>query len=87
MKYVQQHVLKKTLCALQVFLFALISRPLCARTCAQHRRNIAYDSMHSCIAQLIPKLTIFSNFRRYQPTPGKSSGDPCGGRDPLVENR
>jgi len=31
--------------------------------------------------------TLFTNFWRSQPTPGKSSGDPRGGRDPPVENR
>jgi len=32
MKYVQKHVLKETLCALQVFLCALIARPVCTHT-------------------------------------------------------
>src|SRR6218665_1621861 len=42
MKYVQTHFLKKDLCALQVFLCALISRPVYTRTCAQLRGNIDY---------------------------------------------
>jgi len=39
MKYVLTHFLKKNLCALQVFLFALISRLVCACTRAQLRGN------------------------------------------------
>jgi len=39
MKYVQTHFLKENLCALQVYLRALISRPVCV--CAQLRGNIA----------------------------------------------
>jgi len=35
MKYVQKHFFKDNLCALQVILCALISRPVCARTRAQ----------------------------------------------------
>jgi len=41
MKYVHAHFLKENLCALQVFLCALIWRPVCARTRAQFRGNIA----------------------------------------------
>jgi len=40
MKCVQKHYLKENLCALQVFLCALISRPAWARTHAQLRGNI-----------------------------------------------
>src|SRR6218665_3299652 len=40
MKYVQNTVWREHLCALQVFLCALVSRPVCARTCAQFRGNI-----------------------------------------------
>ena len=39
-KYAQTHCLKENLCVLQVFLYALISRPVCARTLAQLRGNI-----------------------------------------------
>src|SRR6218665_739432 len=35
--------LKENLCVLQVFLCVLISRPVCARTCAQLRGNIDCD--------------------------------------------
>jgi len=41
MKYVQKHFWKEHLCALQVFLCALFSSPLCARVQAQLRGNIA----------------------------------------------
>jgi len=40
MKHVQTHFLKENLCAFQVFLCPLISRPACARTCAQLRGNV-----------------------------------------------
>src|SRR6218665_261853 len=40
MKYVQKPFCKKHLYALQVFLCALVSRPVCARTRAQPRGNI-----------------------------------------------
>jgi len=46
MKYVQTHFLKENLCELQVFLCALISRPVCAR--AQLRGNIGYNSATVC---------------------------------------
>jgi len=36
MKYVQKHCLKENVCTLQVFLCALISRPVCVHTHAQH---------------------------------------------------
>ena len=39
-KYVQKHFWKKHLCALQVFLCALVSRPVCIRIDAQLRGNI-----------------------------------------------
>src|SRR6218665_1349267 len=41
LKYVQTHLLKGDLCALKVFLSALISRPVCTHTHAQLRGNIA----------------------------------------------
>jgi len=44
MKYVQTHVFKGNVCVLQVFLCALISRPVCTRTRTQLRGNIAYKS-------------------------------------------
>jgi len=37
-----KHVLKGNLCALQVFLCALISRPVCARKSAQLRGNTGH---------------------------------------------
>ena len=40
-KYAQTHFLKENLRALQVFLCALSSRPVCARTRTQLRGNIA----------------------------------------------
>jgi len=40
MKFVQKHVWKEHLCALQVFLCALISGLVCTRTCVQLRGNI-----------------------------------------------
>ena len=40
MKYAQKHFLKENLCALHIFLCAHVSRPVCARTRAQLRRNI-----------------------------------------------
>jgi len=45
MKHVQTHFLKENLCALQVFLCALILRPVCARTRAQLRGNIGVDQL------------------------------------------
>jgi len=42
-KYVQKHFLKENVCALQVFLRVLISRPLCA----QLRGNIGHkEKLH-----------------------------------------
>ena len=43
MEYVQKHLWKEHLCALQVFLCALVSRPVCTRT--QLRANIAMSSV------------------------------------------
>jgi len=40
MKYVKNHFWKENLCALKVFLCALVSRHVCARTRAQLRGNI-----------------------------------------------
>ena len=45
-KYVQTHSWKKHLCALQVFLCALASWPVCARTRAQLRGNIGRGHYH-----------------------------------------
>src|SRR6218665_3262685 len=39
MKCVQKHFWMKHLCALQGFLCALVSRPVCAHTRAQHREK------------------------------------------------
>jgi len=39
-KFVQKHFWKKHLCALQVFLCAHVSWPVCTRTCTQLRGNI-----------------------------------------------
>src|SRR6218665_3416056 len=43
-KYVQKHFSKEHLCALKVSLCAFVSRPLCARTCAQLRGNIGHKA-------------------------------------------
>jgi len=40
MKYVQNHFWKEDLCALQVFMCALVSQLVCVRTRAQLRGNI-----------------------------------------------
>ena len=45
MKMCQKVFVGNLLCALQVFLLALVSRPVCARTCAQLRKNIAEESV------------------------------------------
>jgi len=40
MKCVQKHFWREHLYAFQIFLGAIISRPVCARTCTQLRGNI-----------------------------------------------
>jgi len=61
--YVQKHFLKEQSCALQVFLCALISRPVCACTRARLRGNIALNRLPS---NLRPELYIFSTKPRKQ---------------------
>src|SRR6218665_1012178 len=46
-QYVQIYVWRENLCALQVFVGALVSRPVCSCTRAQLRGNIAYEDNHS----------------------------------------
>jgi len=49
MKYVQKHLWKEHLCALQVFLCVLISQLVCTRTCAQLRAvvlNLCFVRRH-----------------------------------------
>jgi len=45
MEYVQKYFCKEDLCALQVFLCALVSWLVCARTCAQPREDIAHEPL------------------------------------------
>jgi len=54
MKYVQKQFWKEHLCALKVFLCALVSRPVWARTRAQLRGNIA------CLIRALFRNAIYS---------------------------
>jgi len=47
----QKEFLKEHLCALKVFLCALVSRPVCTRTHAQLRGNIGHN--YHCFLQVI----------------------------------
>jgi len=56
MKYVKKIFFKESLRALQVFLCALISRPVCVRTCAQLRGNVdrspQFHTLFTCWSRL-----------------------------------
>src|SRR6218665_2831637 len=72
----KKHFLKEDLCPSQVFLCALISRPVCARTHAQLRGNIAYNtciqymhSIHGDIKYIHTQAFSFENTRRAKSGP------------------
>jgi len=54
--------LKENVCAHQVFLCALISQPVCARTRAQLRGNIASNAMHK---GELPECWDLQAFKQY----------------------